>query len=175
MPAPADPPTASDRPSPARSATLPDLAATGRLARRLAAVLVPGDVVALAGPLGAGKTALARALVLALADREGSTVDELPSPTFTLVQTYALGEALTVWHMDLYRLNDPEDVWELGLEEALGAAILLIEWPERLGGLLPRDRLTIALAPGPEQSVRHVSLYGHGSWAARLAALPDLC
>jgi tRNA threonylcarbamoyladenosine biosynthesis protein TsaE len=154
---------------------LPDLAATERLAHRLAAALQPGDVVALTGPLGAGKTALARCVVLALAARAGVVVDEVPSPTFTLVQTYALSEAVTVWHVDLYRLDDPEDVWELGLEEALGTAILLIEWPERLGTLVPRDRLAVHLAPGAAETERHATLRGHGTWAPRLAALPDLC
>lgn len=142
--------------------SLPDEAATVALAGRLAPLLRAGDVVTLRGDLGAGKTALARAIIRHLA---GDPAEEVPSPTFTLVQTY---EHLSppVWHFDLYRLTDPGEVVELGWEEAR-AACALVEWPERLGPLLPRDRLEVEMTlDGPE--ARRVVLTGHGSWAARL-------
>ena len=159
-----------------REVTLPDLAATARLAASLARVLRKGDVIALAGPLGAGKTALARALIAALGGAE-----EVPSPTFTLVQIYDLPPA-PVWHFDLYRLAKPADAYELGVEEAFAEGISLIEWPEHLGALLPADRLELALAfAGPSEmsdddgarhaARRHARLVGHAGWAARLAEL----
>lgn len=142
--------------------SLPDEAATVALAGRLAPLLRPGDVVTLRGDLGAGKTALARAIIRHLA---GDPAEEVPSPTFTLVQTY---EHLSppVWHFDLYRLTDPGEVVELGWEEAREACAL-VEWPERLGPLLPRDRLEVEMTlDGPE--ARRAVMTGHGSWAARL-------
>jgi tRNA threonylcarbamoyladenosine biosynthesis protein TsaE len=99
-----------------------------------------GDVIALQGELGSGKTTLARGFLHALGLDE-----EVPSPTFTLVQVYELAR-LTVWHFDLYRLARPGDVWELGLEQALAEGVALIEWPDRLGTLLPTDRLDVALS-----------------------------
>lgn len=142
--------------------TLPDEAATAALAARIAPWLRAGDVVTLRGDLGAGKTALARSIIRTLAD---DPEEEVPSPTFTLVQTY---EHLTppVWHFDLYRLTDPGEVEELGWEEALGACAL-VEWPERLGPLLPPDRLDIHIAINDDQS-RLVTLTGHGTWGPRL-------
>lgn len=150
--------------------SLPDLKATHALAARLAGMAQPCDVIALAGPLGAGKTEFARAYIRALARRHGVVPpEEVPSPTFTLVQTYDLG-AVSVWHFDLYRLERPEDAAELGLDEALAEGVSLIEWPERLGAQLPRDRLDIALDyAGPGQpDARKAILTGHGSWQARL-------
>lgn len=119
---------------------LPDEQATIALGTRLAALLRPGDLVALAGDLGAGKSALARAVIQA---RAGAAID-VPSPTFTLVQHYPLA-GLNVWHADLYRIDDPADALELGLEDAWTDGVLLLEWPDRLGGALPTDRLDIAL------------------------------
>jgi tRNA threonylcarbamoyladenosine biosynthesis protein TsaE len=109
------------------------------LAARLAPQLKAGDVVTLRGDLGAGKTAFARALINALSP----TPQEVPSPTFTLVQTYELAHFM-IWHFDLYRLQEKEiDILELGWEEALQTGVSLVEWPERLGSLLPKDRLEI--------------------------------
>lgn len=108
---------------------LPDEAATAAFAARLAARLQPGDVVLLSGGLGAGKTALARGLIRALGH-----AGDVPSPTFTLVQTYdAPTVRLPVWHADLYRLEVPDEVEELGLDEGLAEGALVIEWPERAG------------------------------------------
>lgn len=146
-----------------RELALPDEAATTALARRLAAVARPRDVLALWGDLGAGKTTFARAFVAA---RAGKPV-EVPSPTFTLVQTYDLPGG-PVWHLDLYRLTDCEDVWELGWEEALAEAIVLVEWPERLGPLLPAERLDVRLSAGTQPGARTVRLEGQGAWQGRL-------
>ena len=154
--------------SPDRTAcpiALPDLAATHRLAARLAAALRPGDVVGLVGALGAGKTELARAVIGALG---GPT--EVPSPTFTLVQTYEL-DGLTVWHFDLYRLAAPEDALELDIEDAFADGVSLIEWPERLGAQMPVDWLELRLAPGERPDARRAELVGHGGWAERLCEI----
>ena len=148
-----------------RELYLADLAATERLAKEIARLARVGDVLALAGPLGVGKTAFARAFIRALGGEE-----EVPSPTFTLVQLYELG-TLTLYHFDLYRLERPEEAYELGIEEAFAEGVTLIEWPERLGPLLPPERLDLALAFAEESDARRVRLTGHGSWARRLAEL----
>jgi len=122
---------------------LPDEAATRRLGAALADRLRPGDVVALGGDLGAGKSTLARALIQALAGPD----TEVPSPTFTLVQVYDTPGA-RIWHFDLYRLEHPDDAVELDIDDAFAEGISLIEWPERLGSLLPARRIDIELAPG---------------------------
>jgi tRNA threonylcarbamoyladenosine biosynthesis protein TsaE len=109
-------------------------AATEQLGATLAARLQPGDIVALKGPLGAGKTTLARAILRAAANVPDLIV---PSPTFTLVEVYETPRGI-FWHFDLYRLESPEQVFELGWEEALAEGIVLIEWPERLGEILPQ-------------------------------------
>ena len=145
---------------------LPDEAATQALARRLAGVVRMGDVIALWGGLGAGKTALARAFIRAA----GNPDEEVPSPTFTLVQVYDVMPA-PVWHFDLYRTAAPDEALELGIEEAFVEAISLIEWPERLGSLLPSERLDIALDFGTGETERHATLTGQGAWRRRLEAL----
>jgi tRNA threonylcarbamoyladenosine biosynthesis protein TsaE len=147
-----------------RDVALPDAAATLALGKRLGGVLGRGDVVCLSGTLGAGKTTLARGAIEAWTGRQ----EEAPSPTYTLVQTYegAKGE---LWHVDLYRLKQPEDAWELGLEDAFADAACLIEWPERLQGQLPRDRLDIELAPQGEG--RSAVLRGRGAWSGRLGTI----
>jgi tRNA threonylcarbamoyladenosine biosynthesis protein TsaE len=149
-----------------RAIDLPDLAATERLAASLAARAERGDVIALAGGLGAGKTTFARAFVHARPG--GREVDDVPSPTFTLVQVYDL-PGVPVWHFDLYRLDRPEDALELGIEDAFADAIALIEWPDRLGALLPAERLEVILEPGPSETSRHARLIAHGGRALRLA------
>lgn len=147
---------------------LPSLAATEALASALAARALVRDVIALSGGLGAGKTAFARGFIRARPG--GQEVAEVPSPTFTLVQVYDLPGA-PVWHFDLYRLARPDDAWELGIEEALVEAISLIEWPDRLGTLLPETRLDIELSPGARGEARRARLTGRGTWAERLESL----
>lgn len=141
---------------------LPAEGATVALAARLVPLLGPGDVLLLSGPIGAGKTAFARALIREAA---GSPHEEVPSPTFTLVQTYAtaLGE---IWHADLYRLGSPEEALELGLDGAMEDAICLIEWPERLGTLVPADALSLAFVAGEDG--HSVTISGDAIWRERL-------
>ena len=121
---------------------LPDEAATERLGAALAKRLRPRDVVALQGGLGVGKTTLARAILRAAS---GDPALIVPSPTFTLVEIYDT-PAGVFWHFDLYRLEEPEQVFELGWEEARADGMALVEWAERLGALLPGERLTVTLA-----------------------------
>jgi tRNA threonylcarbamoyladenosine biosynthesis protein TsaE len=136
---------------------LPDEAATVALAGRLAALARPGDVLLLTGPLGAGKTAFARAFIRALA---GDAALEVPSPTFTLVQSYDAPVA-AVHHYDLWRLTDHHALEELGWDEAL-AGIVVVEWPDRLGPLTPAQalRLTISLTPAG----REILIAGDNRW-----------
>ncbi len=139
---------------------------TERLAARVAARAMVGDFIGLSGPLGAGKTAFARAFLLAMASRQKAPPPaEVPSPTFTLVQTYELG-ALEVAHFDLYRIGSPEEAGELGLDEAQARGMVLVEWPERLGDHLPRDRLDIALSVDASEQ-RRATLVTHGTWRTR--------
>ncbi len=150
---------------------LPDAAATAALARRLAGFARPGDVIALTGELGSGKTSFARAFVNALPRPDGGPAGEhVPSPTFTLVQIYERAPA-PVWHFDLYRLSDPGEVEELGWEEALGEGIVLVEWPDRLGDRLPPHHLDITLTFAPDDAGRYAVLQGSGDWADRLETL----
>jgi tRNA threonylcarbamoyladenosine biosynthesis protein TsaE len=142
--------------------TLPGLAATEALGARIAAGLARGDAVALAGDLGAGKTTLARAVLRAL-----GVTEAVPSPTFTLVQTYET-ERLTIRHYDLYRIEDPNEMDELGLDEALDEGAALIEWPERAEGRLPDDRLDIVLTITGE-GARQVLIKGPARWAMLFA------
>jgi tRNA threonylcarbamoyladenosine biosynthesis protein TsaE len=144
---------------------LRDPATTRSLASRLAPLLRAGDVVALSGELGTGKTFFARAVIQALGGPS-----EVPSPTFTLAQTYDLSP-VPVWHFDLYRLARPEHAHELDIEDAFAEAISLIEWPERLGSLLPDDRLDIHLAFGAGEDERVATIAGGASWTGRLKGL----
>tara|TARA_R110000868_G_scaffold183929_5_gene425315 strand:+ start:501 stop:1040 length:540 start_codon:yes stop_codon:yes gene_type:complete len=150
------------------SLSLADEAATRALGRHLAPLLALGDFVALTGDLGAGKTALARAIIQARYGAGGEDED-VPSPTFTLIQIYETPDLL-ITHADLYRLDDPEDLRELGLGEALDEGAVLMEWPDRMGEL-PRDRLDIVLSLEGD-GARIARLTAHGaSWVRRLNAL----
>ena len=146
---------------------LPGEASTEALARRLAPLSGPGDVLALWGDLGVGKTVFARAFVRA----RGNPLEDVPSPTFTLVQVYdaADGSSAQTYHFDLFRLESPDEAFELGIEEAFADAVSLVEWPDRLGRLLPAARLDVRLAEGPAPDARRVVLEGRGAWRARLA------
>jgi tRNA threonylcarbamoyl adenosine modification protein YjeE len=147
---------------------LGDLDATRDLGRRLAALVQGGDTIALYGPLGAGKTELARALIRA---RAGAEI-EVPSPSFTLLQDYRLA-GLTIRHIDLYRVEAPSELIELGLEAPAGDEAWLIEWPERAEALLPEDRLEVTLEQGAMPDARLARLLGGPSWTDRLARLHD--
>ena len=134
---------------------LRDASATEALGARIAPALEVGDVVCLWGGLGAGKTTLARGLIRALMGPE----QEAPSPTFTLVQTYE-GPRFPIAHLDLYRLSGPEELRELGLDEAMEEGAAVIEWPERLEGRLPGDRLDIRLAIEAEGRTAEIGRWG---------------
>jgi tRNA threonylcarbamoyladenosine biosynthesis protein TsaE len=151
---------------------LPDADATARLGAQIAGLLRLGEAVCLYGPLGAGKSTLARALIRALTRPD----EDVPSPTFTLVQIYD-GPEFPLAHFDLYRLTSAAEAYEIGLEEALETGAAVIEWPERLGGDLPPARLDVELAipaatePGQAIAARLVRLTGHGPWIGRGHAL----
>lgn len=131
------------------------------LAKRLAPLLKAGDTVALYGGLGAGKTTFTRGLISALLGEK----TEVPSPTYTLVQTY-VAPIGTLWHFDLYRLDEPEEVFELGWDDA-AAGLTILEWPERAEQYLPSYRLDLSIDDSTE--IRRISLVGHGKdWQERL-------
>ena len=134
----------------------------GRFGTRLGQCLRPGMVILLEGPVGAGKSHLARAAIRALLGRAA----EVPSPTFTLVQTYQAPE-FEIWHADLYRLTHADEVEELGLAEAMGREVVLIEWPDRLGPYRPKAAVELALSYDGEGRQLQVS----GADAALLACL----
>ncbi len=146
---------------------LPDTDATSRFGARLAQMLQAGDMVLLEGDLGAGKTTLARGVIEAL-----TGVTDAPSPTYTLVQHYETRSGLLLLHADLYRLEDAEELDELGIDEAPDHTIILIEWPDRMGDRRPTDRLDIILTEtGPHG--RTATLIGFGSWTTRLGQLAN--
>jgi tRNA threonylcarbamoyladenosine biosynthesis protein TsaE len=140
---------------------LTDPAATEAVGARLATLVEPGDIITLSGPLGAGKTSIVRGLLAALG-LEG----EAPSPSFAIVQPYAPPEVrMPVLHVDLYRIEDPDEIEELGLDEALADSLLIVEWPERAPGLWP-DALAISLTIEPDGS-RALTAEVPAPWKAR--------
>ena len=150
---------------------LDDDADTARIGAALGRALKIGDVVLLSGGLGAGKTALARAAISARLADVGLS-DDIPSPTFTLVQTYEAD--ISIWHADLYRLSAEDEVYELGLDEAFGAAAALIEWPDRLGAATPRRALRVEMDFGPKGEGRIAVFQPQGpGWAPLIGALKD--
>ena len=126
---------------------------TARLAERVGRDLNAGDCVLLSGGIGAGKSHFARALILSRL----ATPEDVPSPTFTLVQTYDLPET-ELWHADLYRLGDPDQIIELGLLDAIQSAICLIEWPDRLGDLTPKTALHVQIDDPAQDDTRMITL-----------------
>ena len=141
-----------------------------RLASYVALVLKPGDVVALKGELGAGKTTFARGLIGAVLDDPAL---EIQSPTFALMHVYD-GGRLPLAHIDCYRLESAEEAREIGLEDALRNGAAIIEWAERISGVLPGDRLEIEIRDGARDDLRDLILTGHGAWRERLARLRDM-
>lgn len=139
---------------------LADEEPTARLGAAIAGVLRSGEAVCLSGPLGTGKSTLARALIRALT----TPTEDVPSPTFTLVQFYE-GRGLKLAHFDLYRLSSADEAYEIGLDEALEDGAVVIEWPERLEGRLPADRLDLEIAMDGE--ARQVTMTPHGAWKGR--------
>ena len=146
--------------------SLPDQQATWALGRRLAGLIRPGDVIALRGVLGSGKTELARALLRA---RAGAEI-EVPSPSYTLVQDYRFPDLL-IRHIDLYRIQQPAELLELGLDAPGAGEAWLIEWPERAEAVLPADRLDLELRQGAAPDARIAHLNGGRSWIERLEVL----
>ena len=154
------------------SLALPNETATAHLMADLALLIGPGDLVTLSGDLGAGKTAAARAMIRYLAD---DAALEVPSPTFTLAQGYDL-PGFSLVHADLYRVNDPAELEEIGLSPLPEAHVVLIEWPERAAGALPEDRIDIALSHRPAlgSAARSAEITGYGKAAAQVARLKSL-
>ena len=138
---------------------------TAKLAARLGASLVPGDILLLEGEIGSGKTHFARSLIQSLMTEP----EDVPSPTFTLVQAYetSVGE---IWHCDLYRLGAIEEIEELGLTEAFDDAVCVIEWPEKLGPLTPKSAIKISFKTDPNtMDMRHLTLdWSDPKWPQKL-------
>lgn len=144
-----------------------DEQAVARLGALLSSSLQPGDLITLSGTLGAGKSVMARAILRGL-----KVLDDIPSPTFTLIQHYPHA-MIPAHHADLYRLQGGDDVLELGLEECLQEGILLVEWPDRLGNINAISRLDIRLESAGD-NMRHVMAMAQGSITQRLGSWPDL-
>ena len=152
---------------------LPTERATAAFAAALAPMLGPGDTLLLSGPVGAGKSHFARALIKARLAAAG-TDEDVPSPTYTLVQTYRDG-VCEIWHADLYRLTSADELVELGMDMAFETDIVLVEWPERLGSLAPKGALSIELSPGKTPEAREARLWsGDDRWRARIDRAADV-
>lgn len=117
---------------------------TLKIAAQFAKILKPGDIVALHGTLGVGKTAFTRGVIQALSDAK-----EVPSPTFTLLQTYDTAH-FTLYHFDMYRLKSPEEAYEIGIEDAFADGVSFIEWPEKIGLLLPQKHIDVSIEIKPD-------------------------
>lgn len=147
-----------------------DEAGITRIAELIALKVRAGDLVTLRGDLGAGKTTFARAFIRALLD---DLTVEVPSPTFTLVQSYPTPR-IEVSHFDLYRLDSPDELEEIGFDEAVAKGVALVEWPEHAGNRLHGRRLDILLAPGATPKTRDVTLAPQNGWSARLDRLREI-
>lgn len=117
---------------------------TLKIAAQFAKILKPGDIVALHGTLGVGKTAFTRGVIQAL-----SNAKEVPSPTFTLLQTYDTAH-FTLYHFDMYRLKSPEEAYEIGIEDSFADGVSFIEWPEKIGSLLPKKHIDVLIEIKPD-------------------------
>ena len=140
---------------------------TAAFAAALAPRLGAGDTLLMSGGIGAGKTHFARSVIQTRLGR----VEDVPSPTFTLVQTYEAGD-VEIWHADLYRLSGPGEIEDLGLFEAFDTAICLVEWPDRLGADQPGDALSIVFSDEEDPDARRLTFsWSGGPWAQRLEGL----
>ena len=139
-----------------------DLSALDRFAAGLLPLLQAGDFIALAGELGSGKTAFARALISRMLPPNSS--EEIPSPSFAILQTYETPR-MPVYHFDFYRLSGVDEAVELGLDEALNNGLVLAEWPDRLENELPADRLEIHFREANDLDLRHLRIVGVGAFA----------
>jgi len=137
---------------------------TETLAMSLAKLFDNGEQLAIKGDLGTGKTVIARAFIQALCGQD----TEVPSPTFTLLQTYETKNKKEIFHFDLYRIENSEEAIELNIEDAFADGISLIEWPERLGSLLPPDHLELTLSYGRVESQRRATITASDNWHKRL-------
>ena len=149
------------------SVSLPNIASVEALGHSIFQMAMPGTSITLSGEIGVGKTTLARSIICAALEKD----EEVPSPTFTLVQTYEIPSGIILWHFDLYRLTTHEEAWELGIEDAFAYGISLIEWPERLGPLWPPDRLDIIMVLAGWNNERQAFLQGRGLWEERIGLL----
>lgn len=145
---------------------------TTLIAAKLAPLLIKGDVLLLRGDVGAGKTDLARKIIQNRMELNGK-IEDVPSPTFTLVQTYEVGDMEYI-HADLYRLSHSDEVFELGLERGFDHAICLIEWPDRLGTITPENALGIDISIIDENTRAFKFSWTHPRWSDRLNALDTL-
>ncbi|SFN33411.1 tRNA threonylcarbamoyladenosine biosynthesis protein TsaE [Thioclava dalianensis] len=145
--------------------TLLDPEVTRRFGAHVADRVGPGDVLLLAGPIGAGKTHFARALIQHRLAKVG-LFEDVPSPTFTLVQTYQAD--CEIWHADLYRLTDPDELFELGLDGAFDTALCLIEWPDRLGSETPENAALLQFQSSEDGLARQLELSGNVKLARRI-------
>lgn len=141
---------------------------TEEFAARLGALLTKGDTLLLSGPIGAGKTHFARALISSLLKQP----EDIPSPTFTLVQVYE-AKHCEIWHADLYRLTDPSELVELGLTDAFEDAICLIEWPDRLSDLRPENSLSLTFSLTPHKGERQLVIEAYSPHWKKLSLLED--
>jgi tRNA threonylcarbamoyladenosine biosynthesis protein TsaE len=144
---------------------------TKDIAYRFSSLLKPKDIVFLYGDLGLGKTYFCKHVICNLLNNPET---EVPSPTYTLVQTYQMDQKTTIWHFDLYRIKTCEEVYELGWEEALYDGITLIEWPEKLENLAPKDRLDVVFTnKKTDNNFRQIELVPHGTWEDRILTYKD--
>ena len=147
--------------------------ATTAFGHSFAQLLDGGDLLALSGDLGAGKSTFARALISQCLEDIGQPVSDIPSPTFTIVQSYPWpsdkDQGREIWHIDLWRIDDPEELIELGFEEAIGRHAMIIEWPDRLGGYLPDDGLMVDITACDDGAARMITMTSPSkTWMARL-------
>ena len=153
-----------------------DSVASTNLAHKLKPGFNAGDVVLLSGPIGSGKSHFARSLILSLLADHGQ-VEDIPSPTFTLVQTYLAGD-LEIWHSDLYRLSLLDEVLELGLLDAVTTALCLVEWPDRLGSAAPDDGLKLEFLLAKDPEMRHLTFSAQDpkwNWVKGVLNKVNLC